>query len=262
MHLGISGRGARRGAWGLPDGLRCAGEGGRAPRTPPRDPEVRFAVPDARRVATTRRPRASHALRCRRPWSGDRGSSVAYAVRAGGPGLRAGPPRRTRAPGCLPLAAPSSRRGAPRLQASLTWDLRFRCRSECATGVAPPRRTARGLRRRAAPLGHHRGCSLAPRRRRQRRPVGAAGARVRRGGQPLASSARPNTTRTGLTGAGCAHGPGSEDRHLDGRRRRPRSSRREDGAASGGHPGARVRRGGPARSPGPPARTAHAPELP
>jgi len=57
MHLGNSGRGPRRGPWGMPDALRCAGEGERAPRTPPRVSEVRFAVPDTRRVATTRRPR-------------------------------------------------------------------------------------------------------------------------------------------------------------------------------------------------------------
>jgi len=80
-----------------------------------------MGVVDTGGVATTPRPLTSHALRCRRPQSADRGGAVTCAVRARGPWPRAGPVLRTRAPGCLPLAAPSGRRGASRLQASPTW---------------------------------------------------------------------------------------------------------------------------------------------
>ena len=199
MHLGNSGRGARRGPWGLPDALRCAGEGERAPRTPPRLPEVRFAVVDTLGVAATRRPRP--AMPC---GVVDLSQEIKEAL-SRLPSVQVGPgctpkqccghahldarrsPRRLRGasfaaagvahlgcrsslrPECAILWRPLAAAASPRLRqdASPAASPAHHHAPHAAAGSSRPARRSRAWRSVSA-IPHTRGCSLAPRRRRQR----------------------------------------------------------------------------------------------
>ena len=102
-------RGAASGEF--PDRLRCFEREGARRGPQPRNPAEPLGRGDDLALRHHASPTTSHALRCRRPWSGHQGSAVEVAGRVIGRCCAGGPPGgHTHRDACRPPLAPLSRR--------------------------------------------------------------------------------------------------------------------------------------------------------